>query len=108
MTLRGIRWTTYALCGGLLLAFAAPAWAADTGMPWEGPLNTILNSVTGPVAKALGVFAIVGAGLAIAFGEVGAGLRRLLQVVLGLSITFTASSLLLSLFSVSSGAVLPQ
>jgi type IV secretion system protein VirB2 len=79
------------------------AFASDTGMPWEGPLNRVIASLTGPVARGIGVLAIVGAGLAIAFGEGGAGVKRLLQVVLGLSIAFTASSFLLSLFGVASG-----
>lgn len=86
-----------------LLVLPAVAHASDTGMPWEGPLNRVIASLTGPVARGIGVLAIVGAGLAIAFGEGGAGVKRLLQVVLGLSIAFTASSFLLSLFGVASG-----
>jgi type IV secretion system protein VirB2 len=89
----------------LLAIFLLPgiAHASDTGMPWEGPLNRVIASLTGPVARGIGVLAIVGAGLAIAFGEGGAGVKRLLQVVLGLSIAFTASSFLLSLFGVANG-----
>lgn len=79
------------------------AYATETGMPWEGPLEKILASLTGPVAKTLGVIAIVLAGLGIAFGEAGSGLRKIFQIVLGLSIAFTASSLLVSLFSFSGG-----
>lgn len=79
------------------------AYAAETGMPWEGPLEKILASLTGPVAKTLGVIAIVLAGLGIAFGEAGSGLRKIFQIVLGLSIAFTASSLLVSLFGFSGG-----
>ena len=79
------------------------AYATETGMPWEGPLEKILASLTGPVAKTLGVIAIVLAGLGIAFGEAGSGLRKIFQIVLGLSIAFTASSLLVSLFGFSGG-----
>lgn len=78
-------------------------YATETGMPWEGPLEKILNSLTGPVAKTLGVIAIVLAGLGIAFGEAGSGLRKIFQIVLGLSIAFTASSLIVSLFGFSGG-----
>lgn len=87
----------------IFLTLPDAAYASDTGMPWEGPLNRVIASLTGPVARGIGVLAIVGAGLAIAFGEGGAGVKRLLQVVLGLSIAFTASSFLLSLFGVASG-----
>lgn len=80
------------------------AFASDTGLPWEGPLEKILASLTGPVAKALGVIAIVLAGFGIAFGESGGSMRRIFQIVLGLSIAFTASSLVVSLFGFSGGA----
>jgi len=78
-------------------------YAAETGMPWEGPLEKILASLTGPVAKVLGVIAIVLAGLGMAFGESGGSMRRIFQIVLGLSIAFTASSLVVSLFGYSGG-----
>lgn len=87
----------------VLLLTAGTAYGADTGMPWEGPLNRVIASLTGPVAKGIGVLAIVGAGFGIAFGDGGQGVRRLLQVVLGLSIAFTASSFILSLFGVANG-----
>lgn len=80
-------------------------YAADTGMPWEGPLEKILASLTGPVAKVLGVISIVIAGLGLAFGESGGSMRRIFQIVLGLSIAFTASSLVVSLFGFSGGVV---
>ena len=79
------------------------AYATSTGLPWETPLQKILDSLTGPVAKILGVIAIVIAGFGIAFGESGGGMRRIFQVVLGLSIAFTASSLVVSLFGFSGG-----
>jgi type IV secretory pathway VirB2 component (pilin) len=81
------------------------SFAAETGLPWESPLQKILDSLTGPVAKILGVVAIVIAGFGIAFGEAGSGMRRIFQIVLGLSIAFTASSLVVSLFGFSGGAV---
>ncbi|MEM9243057.1 MAG: TrbC/VirB2 family protein [Pseudomonadota bacterium] len=89
----------------VLLMFVATASATTTGLPWEGPMNTILESITGPVAQFLGVIAIVISGFGIAFGEAGSGMRRLFQVVLGLSIAFTAASLLSKLFGVSGGVM---
>lgn len=81
------------------------SYASATGLPWEGPLQKILESLTGPVAKILGVLAIVIAGFGIAFGEAGSGMRRIFQVVLGLSIAFTASTLVVTLFGFSGGTV---
>ena len=88
-----------------LLFVALDSYASATGLPWESPLQKIVNSLTGPVAKILGVIVIVIAGFGIAFGEAGSGMRRIFQIVLGLSIAFTASSLIVSLFGFSGGAV---
>ena len=74
---------------------------ADDSLPWEGPLQKILESLTGPVARILGVIAIVIAGFGIAFGEAGSGIRRLFQVILGLSIVYSAAALIMNLFGVS-------
>jgi type IV secretion system protein VirB2 len=89
----------------LLGVIPVTSFAAETGLPWESPLQKILDSLTGPVAKILGVIVIVIAGFGIAFGEAGSGMRRIFQIVLGLSIAFTASSLIVSLFGFTGGAV---
>ena len=36
----------------LALMLAAPAHAAGSGMPWEAPLEQVVDSITGPVAGA--------------------------------------------------------
>ena len=84
----------------------APAHAAGSNMPWEQPLNQILESVQGPVAKVISVIVIILTGLALAFGETSGGFRRLIQIVFGLSIAFAASSFFLSFFSFSGGALI--
>jgi type IV secretion system protein TrbC len=99
---RHYAWVSLLVCSTL---YTAAASATTTGLPWEGPLQKILDSLTGPVAKILGVVAIVIAGFGIAFGEAGSGMRRIFQIVLGLSIAFTASSLVVSLFGFSGGVI---
>ena len=89
---------------GMALA-SAPAWAAGSNMPWEQPLNQILQSVEGPVAKILAVIIIITTGLTLAFGDTSGGFRRLIQIVFGLSIAFAASSFFLSFFSFGGGVV---
>jgi type IV secretion system protein VirB2 len=88
------------------LLLAAPAHASGTGMPWEQPLQQILDSVQGPVAKIIAVIIIITTGLTLAFGETSGGFRRLIQIVFGLSIAFAASSFFLSFFSFGGGALL--
>ena len=65
-------------------SFATAAQAAGTGMPWEQPLQQVLGSVQGPVAKILAVIVIIVTGLTLAFGESAGGFRRLIQIVFGL------------------------
>lgn len=81
------------------------ARAAGSNMPWEQPLNQILQSVEGPVAKILAVIIIIVTGLTLAFGDTSGGFRRLIQIVFGLSIAFAASSFFLSFFSFGGGVV---
>ena len=89
----------------LCAALAAPAYAAGSNMPWEQPLNQILQSIQGPVAKVVSVIVIIVTGLSLAFGETSGGFRRLIQIVFGLSIAFAASSFFLSFFQFGGGAV---
>ena len=74
-------------------------------MPWEQPLNQILQSVEGPVAKILAVIIIIVTGLTLAFGDTSGGFRRLIQIVFGSSIAFAASSFFLSFFSFGGGVL---
>src|SRR6266480_4076342 len=85
---------------------ATRAEAAGTGMPWEQPLQQVLDSVQGPVAKIIAVIIIIITGLTLAFGETAGGFRRLIQIIFGLSIAFAASSFFLSFFSFGGGALI--
>ncbi len=85
---------------------SAPALAAGSNMPWEQPLQQILQSIEGPVSKIVAVIIIIVTGLTLAFGDTSGGFRRLIQVVFGLSIAFAASSFFLSFFSFGGGALI--
>jgi type IV secretion system protein TrbC len=85
---------------------SAQAFAAGSSMPWEEPLQKILESIEGPVAKIIAVVIIIMTGLALAFGDSTGGTRRLIQIVFGLSIAFAASSFFLSFFSFGGGALI--
>lgn len=76
----------------LLVAASSAMAAATTGMPWEGPLTAILNSLTGPVVRIAGVVAIIAFGIALAFSENGGIMRKFLWIIFGLSIAFAAVS----------------
>ncbi len=101
------RWPEAALVAVLiLLATSISAHAAGSGMPWEAPLQRILESVEGPVAKVSAVMVIIMTGLSLAFGDMSGGFRRLIQIVFGLSIAFAATSFFLSFFAFAGGALI--
>ncbi len=97
------------LCASFVIAAivaATPALAAGSGMPWEGPLEKIVDSITGPVARAAAVIAIVLAGVTIIFSEGGGGVRKLAFVGLGIAIMFAAVSFFLDFFGFAGGALI--
>lgn len=89
----------------LAAPLASPLYAAGSDMPWEGPLQELLASIEGPVARIVAVIVIIATGLTLAFGDTSGGFRRLIQIVFGLSIAFAASSFFLTFFSFAGGAM---
>ena len=89
----------------LSLVLAEPVLAAGSNMPWEAPLQTILDSIQGPVARIVAVIIIIVTGLTLAFGDTSGGFRKLIHIVFGLTIAFAASSFFLTFFSFGGGAV---
>lgn len=89
----------------LAVTLAPAAHAAGSGMPWEAPLQSVLDSIEGPVAKIVAVMIIIMTGLTLAFGDTSGGFRRLIQIVFGISIAFAASSFFLTFFSFGGGAL---
>jgi type IV secretion system protein TrbC len=105
-----VRVTQFLIVSGLTLVATAAAFASGTGggaggggMPWEGPLDQLLTSLTGPVARVIGAIGIIGLGIGIAFSEGGSMMRKALFVVLGLTIAFNAMSWGLSFLGYSGG-----
>ena len=99
------RLSIVAAAGFLAVAMTQPALAAGSNMPWEAPLQSILDSIQGPVARIIAVIIIIITGLSLAFGETSGGFRRLIQIVFGLTIAFAATSFFLAFFSFGGGAL---
>ena len=89
-----------ALC---LSTTAALAAISGSGMPWEAPLDQLLQSLSGPVARAIGGVAIIGLGIGLAFSEGGSTMRKALWVVIGLALAFNALTWGLSFLGFSGG-----
>ncbi|SCB28224.1 type IV secretion system protein VirB2 [Bradyrhizobium yuanmingense] len=102
----GLPLVTLGAASACVLLTVTAAHAAGSGMPWEAPLERVLESVQGPVAKIVAVIIITVTGISLAFGDTSGGFRKMVQVVFGLSIAFAASSFFLSFFSFGGGALI--
>lgn len=87
-----------------LFLAASQAWGAGGNLPWEGPLERVLNSATGPIARVGGIVAVVATGLGIAFTEGGGLMRKAVCIVFGLSICFAATTFIADFLGYAGGA----
>lgn len=96
----------------VVLAFIAlsitvgPALASGGGgLPWEGPLQQIQQSITGPVAGFIALAAVaVAGGMLIFGGELNDFARRLMYVVLVAGILLGATQIV-GLFGASGASI---
>jgi type IV secretion system protein TrbC len=106
LTWRGpIRLTAAAFIGLAVTGVAHAATSGGGAMPWEGPLTAVMESITGPVARIIAILIIVATGITLAFGDVGQGFKKLIQILFGLAIAFAAASFFLPLVG-GGGAVI--
>jgi type IV secretion system protein TrbC len=84
---------------------AGPALAGGSGMPWEGPIQQVVQSITGPVVQAAAVIAVVLFGAGVAMSENGSSMRRGMSILFGLCIAFAASTFFLDFFGFAGGMV---
>jgi len=104
----------YRIIAVLFAVFSAAASTAHAatggaGLPWEQPLTTLSNSVTGPVAYGVSLIGIVGAGgvLIFAGGMVNEFLRAVLFCVMVIAFIIAAKNTLTA-FGFAAGAELTQ
>ena len=89
----------------LLPSLAHAASTGGTGLQWETPLQKIRDSVTGPVAYAISLLGIVVTGAVLVFGgEINEFIRRIIMLVMVVSLMVFAADILNTLFN--KGAVI--
>lgn len=93
----------------LTLTLASAAFGSTmTGLPWESPLQTIGNSLTGPVAGIISLIAIAICGITAAIGHDLSGfVKTLLGIVMIVSVVLGAASLIRILFGTTGAVVSP-
>ena len=87
----------------LLLTFTC--FASNAGMPWESPLEKIMESLTGPVAKTMSILAVAGVSGAMMFGEMGGLMKKMLGIVAGIATLFVAVAWVPSFFNYSGSII---
>src|SRR2546426_1221300 len=72
----------------VLLPHVAVAASAGGGapMPWTGPLQRLLNNLSGPTARIIGALAFLVGGALLAFTRPEEGARRLAPAIVGIAI----------------------
>lgn len=94
---------TMAIVAAMSAVLAAPgiAYAAGAGaaaaMPWTGPLQTLLDNLSGPTARIVaGLGFVIGGGI-WAFSRSEEGAKRFGQIVIGAAIAIGAANIVTSL-----------
>jgi type IV secretion system protein VirB2 len=92
---------------GLFAVHAVSAYAAGgAGLPWETPLATITESLTGPVAYGVTLGGVFGSGAALLFhGDMGDFGKKGCQIACAGGTVLFASQLLTSAFG-ATGAMI--
>ena len=97
-----------AMLAGTPAAEAGQAMSGGTvsALPWDGPIASIINDLSGPLAKAFIIGAIVVTGLMWAFGEHGSSMRKVMGIAAGGALALAAVSFVGSGFFGGQGAVI--
>lgn len=80
--------------GRINLAFAD----TNSDLPFDSTMNLLKDAITGPFLVSVSIIMIVATCLMLAFGEWGDGFKKLINIVLWLSIAFSATSFVTTLF----------
>jgi type IV secretion system protein VirB2 len=78
------------------VALAAPA-GAGANMPWTGPLQSLLDNLSGTTARILGALAFVVGGAIWAFTRHEEGAKRFGQAIVGIAVMVGAANIVGSL-----------
>lgn len=92
----------------LPLIASGSALAGGASLPWDGPLETLRDNLTGPFAASISVVAFVAAGATLIFGgeDMSSIAKRILYIVLGVCVVVFGLRFLSALGIVAAGALI--
>lgn len=100
-----LRYFKLKLIGWLLSIVSSSALAStDQDLPFDSTMETLSKSISGPFLTDAAVIMIVVTCLMLAFGEWGDGFKKIITIVMWLSIAFAALVFINDLFT--TGAVM--
>lgn len=92
----------------IVLPGIVEASSSGGGLPWEGPLETLKKSITGPVAMVVSLLGVVACGAALIFGgEMNEFIRKIIMLVLVIALIVGAASVMSTLFGVGALVAAP-
>ena len=94
---------------GIVMLFLTSRVFATTGtmgLPWEAPLQTLQNSISGPVAVLIAIIALAAIGVTLIFGgEWNEFARRGVFAVCAIALLVGGAVIMTTLFNVTSACV---
>ena len=99
-------WLSAWLAASLAVAASGPALASGgSGLPWDAPIQKLVDGVSGPVAFGFAFMGLIALGVRWIYGgDLGPAAKMLMTLVIGVSILAFAAGFLAQLFGLS-GAV---
>ncbi len=101
-------WRSIPFVWTVMLFLTTPVFAAtgQTGLPWEAPLQTLQNSISGPVAVLIAIIALAAIGVTLIFGgEWNEFARRGVFAVCAIALLVGGGAIMTTLFGVSAACV---
>jgi len=96
----------FLVLGLVILGFPETVLAKTGNLPWETPLNTLKESLTGPVALAISILGIaVTGGMLVWGGELNEFARRVCMLILAVSFLVGGAGIMGAFFPEAAGAV---
>jgi len=94
---KAVRVAGAAVAAALLDTVAAWAGTGGSDMPWNGPMQAILDNITGPTGKIIAGLLIALGGIVWGFTRHEEGFKRVAQAIIAIGLVLGATNLVTTL-----------